>query len=292
MFIQHPKGLKWFSNSYTVQVLIPFPPFHCWPTTFSLIIYSTVSQPNLWTDSTISILTGNLVPFPTVFGQNRSSRCILSFQQHHLCLPLEFLPLPSKMCLLHPYSQTRIRSHQSQSFPPNFWSFHLKNPWKNSRCTTSSTPFLSSFMWAILAWLFPHHSTKGALLNISINLLLDADTGLIFILLLLDLSSHHLSKLFLERFHHWYHKQTPQLVPLRSLKFLSLQVCPRALSLGAFYHLALSHLFCAYNIRFHCYPEDTQLYKVDSTLPLTSFTSCLCAFKSWFTSSFLKLNSD
>ncbi|XP_059929989.1 cilia- and flagella-associated protein 36 isoform X1 [Gadus macrocephalus] len=158
-------------------------------------------------------------------------------------------------------------------------------------------PFQSGF--------HPKHSTETALVKITNDLLRAADSGLLTILILLDLSaafdtiSH---PLLLDRLTGIGILVLHQFVQLSNHKSgcsgVSLGV-PQGSVLGPLlfttYLLPLGTLLRHHGVHFHCYADDTQVYistKPTAAIPPTSLITCLEEIRSWLSRNFLKLNGN
>uniref|UniRef100_A0A3B3QUE0 Reverse transcriptase domain-containing protein n=1 Tax=Paramormyrops kingsleyae TaxID=1676925 RepID=A0A3B3QUE0_9TELE len=163
----------------------------------------------------------------------------------------------------------------------------------------------------------PLHSTETALIKITNDLLMAADSGLLTILILLDLSAafdtichntliDRLSSIGIRHtLLHWiksYLSGRSQFIQLKSFTSQLSTVTsgvPQGSVLGPLlfiiYLLPLGNIFRKYSINFHCYADDTQLYfssKPNFSSLTSTLTDCFAEIKSWFSLNFLKLNKD
>uniref|UniRef100_A0A669DXW8 Reverse transcriptase domain-containing protein n=1 Tax=Oreochromis niloticus TaxID=8128 RepID=A0A669DXW8_ORENI len=161
-----------------------------------------------------------------------------------------------------------------------------------------------------------HHSTETALVKVTNDLLMASDSGLISVLVLLDLSAAFDTvdhNILLERLEHavgitgtalqWfvsYLSNRLQFVQVNGESSSHTKVnygVPQGSVLGpilfTLYMLPLGSIIRS--IHFHCYADDTQLYlsmKPDNTHQLVKLQECLKDIKTWMAANFLLLNSD
>ncbi|CAJ1086723.1 RNA-directed DNA polymerase from mobile element jockey [Xyrichtys novacula] len=163
-----------------------------------------------------------------------------------------------------------------------------------------------------------HHSTETALLKVTNDLLMASDSGLLSVLVLLDLSAafdtiDHC--ILLQRLEQsigiagsalsWfksYLTDRSQFVHVNNESSAHTKVCygvPQGSVLGpilfTLYMLPLGKIMRKYSINFHCYADDTQLYlsmKPEEAGQVARLEACLKDIKSWMTNNFLMLNSD
>ena len=160
------------------------------------------------------------------------------------------------------------------------------------------------------------HSTETALLKVTNDLLLSADSGNSSILMLLDLSSAFDTvdhSILIHRLENWVGIKGTALDWFRSyLTDRSFSVVigdassskvpltcgvPQGSILGpllfSIYMLPIGNIIRKHNIKFHSYADDTQLYiplKPGTTGNVNSLLSCLSDIKSWMAQNFLQLN--
>ena len=164
----------------------------------------------------------------------------------------------------------------------------------------------------------PFHSTETALVKVLNDLLLASDSGYISVLMLLDLSAafdtvDHL--ILLDRLENlvgirgqalsWFRSYLTdryQFVNFNNLNSHQSRVrygVPQGSVLGpllfSLYMLPLGQIIRKHGINFHCYSDDTQLYrsvKPDEVTQLSKMEACLLDIKEWMAQNFLLLNSD
>ncbi len=162
-----------------------------------------------------------------------------------------------------------------------------------------------------------HHCTETALVKVTNDLLIAADSGLLSILVLLDLSAAFDTidhNILLQRLECvgtrgtalcWfksYLSDRYQFVHVNEQSSPRSKVCygvPQGSVLGPIlfmlYMLPLGHIIRNHDINFHCYADDTQLYlsmKPGQSDQIDKLSACVRDIKSWMTENYLLLNPD
>ncbi len=164
----------------------------------------------------------------------------------------------------------------------------------------------------------PHHSTETALVKITNDLLLTSDKGCISLLVLLDLRAafdtidHDILNDRLQNYtgiqgralrwfrsylsdHYHFVYLNGKSSQSSPVKYGVLQGSVLGPLLFSIYMLPLGNIIRKYEIYFHCYADDTQLYisiRPDETSKLSKLTECVKIFKDWMTNNIILLNSD
>lgn len=217
----------------------------------------------------------------------------------------------------------------------------LKKPKLDSTCLDnyrpiSNLPFLSKILEKVIAKQLgshlqknslyekfqsgfrAHHSTETALLKVTNDLLLAADSGLVSILVLLDLSAafdtidHDILiqrldseigirdialswfKSYLSDRYHFFHVNQQSSQRSR-VKYGVPQGSVLGPILFLLYMLPLGNIIQNHDINFHCYADDTQLYlsmKPGETGQIDKLNACVCAIQTWMATNYLLLNAD
>ena len=164
------------------------------------------------------------------------------------------------------------------------------------------------------------HSTETALVRVTNDLLMAADSGSPSLLILLDLTAAFDTvdhNILLHRLQHtiglsdnvlnWFtsyltdRTEHVALGKARSLTHKVICGVPQGSVLGptlfTLYLLPLGRVISKHGISYHCYADDTQLYlRTTSTsttpLPTSTLTTCLEEIEAWMTLNFLHLNSS
>uniref|UniRef100_A0A671YR52 Reverse transcriptase domain-containing protein n=1 Tax=Sparus aurata TaxID=8175 RepID=A0A671YR52_SPAAU len=260
-------------------------------------------------------------------------------------------PIPSsiiKLCLpaISPLIVTIINSSLTSGFVPQTLKLAavtpiLKNPALDPDTISdfrpiSNLPFLSKILERVVAAQIkthlhshelyepfqsgfrPQHSTETALLKITNDLLLSADSGHLNILILLDLTAafdtiNH--SILLSRLQTSLNITGSALSWLKSYltdrhQFIHINNCssstvplpqgvPQGSVLGPLlfilYLLPIGSIIRRHGLHFHCYADDIQIYiSTKSITPATLYTltNCLTELKSWLQTNFLQLNCD